>query len=69
MGRGFTAKRVRKARKKHVCSCCASLIVKGDMYTYMSGKYEGDMVGIPVCEDCDDWEITLKQQEEKRCTR
>lgn len=41
-----------KARKDHVCEFCGQKIRKGDVYSYETGKYDGDMFVRKLCLVC-----------------
>ena len=40
----FTDKMV-TSRKEHDCSCCGKLILCGDRYRYMHGRFDGKLMG------------------------
>jgi hypothetical protein len=40
----FTDKFV-TARKEHECSCCGKLIVCGERYRSMTGRFDGELMG------------------------
>lgn len=41
-----------KARKDHVCEFCGQKIHKGEVYSYETGKYDGDMFARKLCLAC-----------------
>ena len=42
-----------KARKDHVCEYCGQTIHKGEIYSYETGKYDGDMFVRKLCLVCE----------------
>ncbi len=54
----------KKARKEHKCSECNSTIKIGEIYEYVSGKWEGDISIYKTCPDCLN---IIEQLEEKDC--
>lgn len=42
-----------KARKDHVCEYCGKTIHKGEIYSYETGKYDGDMFARKLCLVCE----------------
>lgn len=41
-----------RARKEHICEYCEQKIHKGEIYSYETGKYEGDMFVRKLCCTC-----------------
>jgi hypothetical protein len=41
-----------KARKDHKCCECGDIIKKGDIYEYVSGKWEGEFDTYKTCMIC-----------------
>jgi hypothetical protein len=50
----FYVKCIRTARKQHRCEECSGLILPGDKYEYVSGKWEGCLSTFKTCEQCVD---------------
>lgn len=42
------------ARKDHRCHECGAVICRGERYTYVSGKWDGDFDAFKICRACDD---------------
>ena len=42
-----------KARKDHICEYCGQTIRKGEVYSYETGKYDGDMFTRKLCLVCE----------------
>lgn len=42
-----------KARKEYVCEYCGQKIHKGEVYSYETGKYDGDMFTRKLCLICE----------------
>jgi hypothetical protein len=51
---------MRKARKQHKCDECSGLIVPGDKYEYVSGKWEYTVGDFKTCERCLDIRVWVK---------
>jgi hypothetical protein len=45
---------IRKARKPHKCEECSGVIVVGERYEYVSGKWDGWVNDFKTCERCRD---------------
>ncbi len=42
----------RKARKQHECDSCSGPIVKGEIYRYVSGVFDGSGFSLKQCAEC-----------------
>lgn len=43
---------VRKAAKNHTCFECGGTISKGDLYSYHSGVWDGEVASFKWCDNC-----------------
>ena len=44
---------IRKSRKSHRCECCGSEIVRGSLYRFGSGIFDGDPFSVKHCGVCE----------------
>ena len=50
----FFVKKIRKAKKNHICNECKSTINIGENYEYISGKWDGVISSHKTCLSCRD---------------
>lgn len=48
----FYHQEIRKARKPHRCNECGTLILPGERYEHVRGKWEGYIDNLDTCERC-----------------
>lgn len=48
----FSRSTILRARKEHICDECSRIIVPGEKYEYVTGKWDGEFSSFKTCSDC-----------------